>query len=91
MLTNDSLDVLGILIQHEAKPCFAFWLKMQARRNDLIGDLARDIKADHTARRLKTFESIELHLIKMGACQGAIKALERAGREFEREKNRSSR
>jgi hypothetical protein len=61
---------------------FAFWLKMQARMNDAKGDLARDLKADHSARRLKNFASIKQHLIEMGACRGAMEALERAGKEY---------
>lgn len=62
---------------------FLAWLKLQQKRHDLIGDLARDSFADSE----RPCPAHELHhwwayLERCGACEGAYRALRQAWREY---------
>ena len=61
---------------------FVPWLRRQHRRDDPIGDLARDVRADrvHTGR-MQTYRGLWQYL-EPHACEKALKALERAHAEY---------
>lgn len=59
---------------------FKAWLKKQSFRDDPVGDLAVDAKADHDLP--DTFEEMREHLERRSACAGARGALEQAWSEF---------
>lgn len=63
---------------------FMQWLRKQAKRNDPVGDLARDAKAD---RRHKPRSRVgwQRFLSNVGACYEARAAAERAWNEYESE------
>jgi hypothetical protein len=56
------------------EPTFWQWLKEQKRRDDLVGDLARDAAHDPACKR-NTLSWWEDHLNRLGACPGAKDAL----------------
>ncbi len=63
---------------------FDQWLKKQRRRDDPVGDLARDRLQDYAwprvpGTRLRGYRS---YLAECGACNGAERALERAYQEW---------
>lgn len=62
-----------------------FWqyLKRQQRRDDPVGDFARDVMADRTFPRLATRRvTFARHLAAQQPCDGARSAFERAYREW---------
>jgi hypothetical protein len=75
-----------------SKPTFTAWLLRQRKRDDPIGDLARDFKSDrdNTHRRAAepklphqiTPASLRSYLTHRGACDGAQDALLSAAREY---------
>ncbi|HXH09535.1 MAG TPA: YozE family protein [Alphaproteobacteria bacterium] len=71
-------------IPAETRPqTFCRWLRAQRRRQDAIGDLARDASRDpQWGRRARTLRSAERYLVDSGACTRAILALRRAWAEY---------
>lgn len=62
---------------------FRTWLWAQRRREDPIGDLARDVRLDRQLRgRPLTPRRLAQRLQEAGACEGAEVALERATQEY---------
>lgn len=65
------------------EPTFRAWLKQQRKRNDAVGDLARDTVADLRCWHGKTARHLMLHMIaEHDAIPGAIKALGQAWAEY---------
>ncbi len=65
---------------------FSAWLRQQHTRQDPVGDLARDMRRDHAwPPRANTPRTFERHLERMGACDGANEALQRAFTEWQTE------
>lgn len=64
---------------------FYTWLKKQCHRDDPVGDLARDVAADPDWPRIQgmRLKGYREYLESMVACDGAIRALERAHKEYE--------
>ena len=65
---------------------FLCWLLCQIRREDAIGDLARDVQADRRSGCLhsQTARGIERHIIRRHAAQqGVLTALGRARLDYE--------
>ncbi|MFZ1137904.1 MAG: YozE family protein [Candidatus Sulfotelmatobacter sp.] len=60
------------------------WLKQQARRNDPIGDLARDARQDPTRKR-SLYQWWERHLQSSGASPKALRALGTAWSEYQKQ------
>lgn len=59
------------------------WLRQQKKRNDRIGDLARDAVVDSTfPRRARRRETLKIYLESCNACAGAIEALDAAFQQF---------
>lgn len=61
---------------------FSSWLGQQERRNDPIGDLARDTRTDSEFPRDGDYQTQATHLRLRGACAEALDALREAWREF---------
>jgi uncharacterized protein YozE (UPF0346 family) len=62
---------------------FAAWLRNQRRRDDPVGDLARDAAADrHWPKAAKSLPRLLDYLAGRGACPGAVEACRRAWAEF---------
>jgi hypothetical protein len=76
------------------KNTFNTWLLGQTHRDDPIGDLARDHKQDlqdyhqqHPGERAPFtagLRPLQERLDELGACEGAVRALERAAAEYTR-------
>jgi hypothetical protein len=59
------------------------WLWHQHRRDDAVGDLARDCRRDPGLRgRHLTPRTLLRYVHERGACDGAVMAAIRAGREY---------
>jgi hypothetical protein len=61
---------------------FTKWLLKQAKRDDIIGDLARDAKADKELDGVNTFEEWEVHLFVRRASPEVKDALQQAIAEY---------
>jgi hypothetical protein len=67
---------------------FGQWLKKQTRRQDKVGDVARDFIAKNgegknCCSRFQSYETIHKHICsEHGASQSALKALEAAYAEY---------
>lgn len=62
---------------------FTRWLCRQWRRDDPVGDLARDVRQDPDwPSRARTLAAYERYLVECGACDGAVRALRRAWHEW---------
>lgn len=59
---------------------FISWLKAQNKRNDSVGDLARDVIRD--TEQPQSLEDIKDSMAMYGACDGAHKALNKALLEY---------
>jgi len=66
---------------------FETWLKKQVKRNDPIGDLARDFSFAQKESNNEFEKCNEEHLLKWNAISGAYDALKEAQQEFERINN----
>jgi uncharacterized protein YozE (UPF0346 family) len=67
----------------ESRSPFFRWLMGQLKREDPIGDLARDTESDRSfPRTINSLETIRSHLIRKFACGKAIVALDEAWKEF---------
>ena len=66
---------------------FAAWLRNQRRRDDPVGDLARDAAADrHWPKAAKSLPRLLDYLAGRWACPGAVEACRRAWAEFRAER-----
>lgn len=63
---------------------FLAWLLSQRARTDPVGDLARDVSTDRRLPRVETYQALRAHLEKIHACDGAMRALRIAQREYEK-------
>ncbi len=63
---------------------FRSWLARQKKRDDAIGDLARDAARDRCFPRSGDLARYQAHLDKHDACLAAYETLIDAWREFER-------
>jgi len=69
-------DLLGPSIS------FWRWLEQQRRRDDGVGDLARDALSDADWPRRIGVKRMHEHLLERHACEGAHDSLDRAWREW---------
>lgn len=65
-----------------SNPTFMQWLMKQNKRNDPVGDLARDVKDDRR-RKPKSRKGWRRFLSDANACDGALHASEQAWNEYE--------
>ena len=62
---------------------FRQWLAKQENRDDPVGDLARDVKADkRPAPRVNSYKAWSDHLHRAGASPAALRAFFAAWREY---------
>jgi hypothetical protein len=66
----------------EKRRPFISWLKRQAKRDDPIGDLARDMKMDKRPLERRSVSGLRGHMQLHGACLRALDALDDAAREW---------
>jgi uncharacterized protein YozE (UPF0346 family) len=64
------------------KQTFQQWLAQQSKRDDSVGDLARDVQQDSETPRGNAKLAWRKHLIEMNACAAALQTLERAWVEY---------
>jgi len=70
---------------------FKAWLRTQARREDAVGDLARDAIQDRCwPRGSASLHHLEKHLEKHGAIPEAMEALRLARTEWENDPSEAS-
>jgi hypothetical protein len=62
------------------KKTFIAWLRAQNKRDDIIGDLARDVIADNEKPR--SLKAIKDSMAMRGACDNAYQALNKALLEY---------
>lgn len=81
-----AIDVVVVLLPERAeveprRASFSRWLRRQRRRDDAVGDLARDVREDPDwpGRTLRTMHN---YLLDVGACDGANDALHAAWAEW---------
>ena len=68
---------------------FAAWLRNQRRRDDPVGDLARNAAADrHWPKAARSLPRLLDYLAGRGACPGAVEACRRAWAKFRAERTR---
>jgi uncharacterized protein YozE (UPF0346 family) len=60
---------------------FYTWLREQRKRDDPIGDLARDAMADKNFPQ--ALNRVRSHLLNAGACSEALVAFNEARKEFQ--------
>ncbi len=67
-----------------SKPQWVFraWLRLQRKRDDSVGDFARDWLADEEAKGIRTFSAMDRHLNDLNVDEKVWAARERAAREF---------
>ena len=75
------------MMTHQDLSNFTHWLRTQTARQDPVGDLARDVAADHGwPLTAKTVESYERYMAERGADPAAIAALFDAWAEYQTER-----
>jgi len=67
------------------KQSFTQWLLQQAGRDDIVGDLSRDVDRDWEWPEYsdKSLRKLLAYLVGRGACDGAIAALRAAWEEWQ--------
>ena len=61
---------------------FYLWLRQQRRRDDPVGDLAKDVWDDRRNLRGHTVSAIRDRIISSGGCSQALAALDTAVAEY---------
>ncbi len=67
---------------------FKAWLMQQKKRTDPVGDLTREILKDPTWPSTQDMVKLRQHLVKRGAADGALSALDQAYEEYQKQGNR---
>lgn len=62
---------------------FRGWLRRQRRRQDAVGDIARDLAADRCAAWLRSLSALQAHLLLHNAEDRFVAALGAAYREWQ--------
>jgi hypothetical protein len=78
---DDINALLDMALKRPVAPpkTFTAWLWRQAKRDDAVGDLARDSKLDQRwPRTANTLLAFQEHLARAGACEGARRTLDKA-------------
>jgi uncharacterized protein YozE (UPF0346 family) len=75
----------GKIITGVKRGSFNTWLKDQSYRNDPVGDIARDMLVDKNFPvTSESYYEINKYLENLGACDGALRAISRAFKEYEK-------
>jgi uncharacterized protein YozE (UPF0346 family) len=67
---------------------FKGWLMMQKKRDDPVGNLARDVLQDRTWPITQDMVKLRQYMVKRGAVESALTALDRAYSEYQKQGNR---
>ena len=84
MIVVMSLEGDAMKENRRTKVNFKTWLLKQRKRDDSVGDLARDAKETPFPRGCTSWIKVYMFILKeYDPCDGAIKALHRARKEYE--------
>jgi uncharacterized protein YozE (UPF0346 family) len=67
---------------------FKAWLMSQTKRVDPVGDLSRGVLKDRTWPRTQDTVKLRQYMVKRGAINNALTALDRAYSEYQKQDNR---
>ncbi len=67
---------------------FKAWLMLQMKRGDQVGDLARDVLKDRTWPPTEDMVKLRQHMVKRGAIESALSALDGAYSEYQKQRDR---
>jgi uncharacterized protein YozE (UPF0346 family) len=67
---------------------FKAWLVVQKSRQDPVGALARDVLKDHAWPPTQDMVKLRQHMVKRGAVQDTLLALDRAYAEYQKQGDR---
>ncbi len=67
---------------------FKAWLMLQMKRNDQVGNLARDVLKDRTWPPTQDLVKLRQHMVKRGAIESALPALDEAYSEYQKQRDR---
>lgn len=67
---------------------FKAWLMLQKKREDPVGDLARDVLKDRTWPLTQDMVKLRQHVLNRGSLENALLALDRAYSEYQKQGNR---
>ncbi len=67
---------------------FKAWLMLQTKRDDPVGNLARDVLKDLTWPPTQDMVKLRQHMVKRGAAENTLVALDRAYSEYQKQGDR---
>jgi uncharacterized protein YozE (UPF0346 family) len=67
---------------------FKAWLMLQKKREDPVGDLARDVLADRTWPPTQDMVKLRQYIVKRGSVENAVSTLDRAYAEYQKKGNK---
>jgi uncharacterized protein YozE (UPF0346 family) len=67
---------------------FKAWLMLQMKRDDPVGDLARDVRKDRTWPITQDMAKLRQYMVKRGSIQKTLTALDRAYSEYQKQSER---
>ena len=67
---------------------FKAWLMLQMKRNDPVGDLARDVLKDRTWPPTQDTVKLRQYMVKRGVVENVLLALDRAYSEYQKQSER---
>jgi hypothetical protein len=67
---------------------FKSWLMMQAKRKDPVGDLGRTVIEDRSWPPTQDLVKLRQHMVKRGAVEDVLSALDGAYLEYQKQGNR---
>jgi uncharacterized protein YozE (UPF0346 family) len=67
---------------------FKAWLMLQMKRDDPVGDLARDVLKDRTWPRTQDTVKLRQHMVKRGVVENTLSAFDRAYSEYQKQSER---
>jgi uncharacterized protein YozE (UPF0346 family) len=67
---------------------FKAWLMLQMKRDDQVGNLARDVLKDRTWPTTQDTVKLRQHMVKRGAIESALVSLDQAYSEYQKQSKR---
>jgi uncharacterized protein YozE (UPF0346 family) len=72
----------------ETSVTFKAWLMLQMKRDDPVGDLARDVHQDRAWPTTQDMVKLRQYVVKRGTVENALTALDRAYAEYQKQSGR---
>jgi uncharacterized protein YozE (UPF0346 family) len=72
----------------ELSMTFKAWLGLQMKRDDPVGDLSREVLKDRTWPPTQDMVKLRKYLMKKGAVEKTLSALDRAYSEYQKQGNK---